>query len=133
VITHPSAVACKEIVGVLKDEGSRGLLGECGLEHHYNPNGSGEGDEEDWNGDAAIAETMSLEDEEGADEKHRHVGNSDDQAPPAEVSHGQTHTRTRYLHQSEFKSSIPILSSSQFPISMHGNAHQFLPQHTTLF
>lgn len=128
MITHPSAEACKEIVGVLKDEGGRGFLGKCGLQHDKKPNWSGEGDKEGWKGDAAMTEAVSLEDEEGTDEKHCHVGNSDKQAPPAEVSHSQTHTRTRYLHQSQFKSSIPMLSSSQFLISTHGNTKQFLPQ-----
>jgi len=98
-ITHPSAEAYEEIVGVLKNEGGSGLLGECGLEHDQNPNGSGEGDEEDWKEEAAMTEEVSLEEEEGAHEKHRRVGNSDNQAPPSEVSASQTHTRSssRYL------------------------------------
>ena len=94
-ITHPSAEAREEIVGVLKNEGGSGLLGECGVEHDHNPNGSGEGDEEEWNDEAALTEEVNLEDEEGTHEKHRHVGNSDHQAQPSQVSESETHTRTR--------------------------------------
>lgn len=86
---YPAVEASEEVVvgdGVVENEGGSGLLGNSGLKHGEDPEGSGDTNGEEREQKTEITEAVGLGDEKGTREGHQHVAETQQQAHPSHVS-----------------------------------------------